>query len=355
MYSIIKIIMLIYKRSVSILKYFRHTFTKKGGIVMNKKVSIILSLLLFLSSVLVYAETDTTTSASTWVEETTTVPVTTTTTTVATTSSTATYTVKSGDMLWKIAADNDMSLSDLLSLNPQITTPNLISVGDVIYLKEAASVSTDGLYYGLGHTVVFRNGPGSDSEGVPVYSFNVAMASAVFDADGRIVDVYIDAYEVATPNYDGASMPHFSGWPGTEGYNVTDHDTELVSGVSENTNETIAAEVNGWLTKRERGDSYHMNEENEWYEQMNFYQEFFVGKTVAELEAWFATNTTSAGRPIKLDTTNEDDQAKLAALTDEEMQVHVDVLAGATMSIRDAHGDFLGAVANAYANRMPME
>jgi hypothetical protein len=265
--------------------------------------------------------------------------------------------------MWKIASDHGMTLSALLALNPQVTNANLIEVGQVLNVKAGSTTASTGssasetttVYSGLGHTTMFRNGPGSDSEGVPVYSFNVAIANATFDADGKILSVFIDGYEVATPNYDGASMPHFSGWPGTEGYNVTDHDTEQVVGVSENTEESAAAEVNGWLTKRQRGDSYHMNETNEWYQQMDFYQTFFVGKTVAELEAWFATNTTSAGRPIKLDTTNEDDIAKLNALTEEEMAVHVDVLAGATMSIRDAHGDFLGAVANAYANRVAVE
>ena len=354
--------MLIYRRSEMLLTQF-HTYLLsgistiiKGGFFMNKRISIVLSLLLVFSTAIVFAEADTTTSASTWVEETTTAPTTTTSTTVTTASgSYETYTVKSGDVLWKIAANNKMSLSDLLKINPQITTPNLIKVGQVINLKAMATAKAEGLYAGLGHTTAFRNGPGSDSEGVPVYSFNIAMASAVFDAEGRIVSVFIDGYEVSTPNYDGASMPHFSGWPDTEGYNVTNHATETVMGVSENTKDSAAAEVNGWLTKRQRGDAYHMNEANEWYKQMDFYQTFFVGKTVAELEAWFAKNTTSAGRPIKLDTTNEADKAKLAALTDAEMTVHVDVLAGATMSIRDAHGDFLGAVANAYANRVPIE
>jgi LysM repeat protein len=323
---------------------------------MNKKFAIVLALLMVMTTSFVFADVDTTTSASTWVEETPTavpakaVPV-------AVSGNYATYTVKAGDVMWKIAMDNDMTLKELLALNPQIKTPDSIAVGQVLNLKAAAAATevTGQLYQGLGHSVAFRNGPGSDSEGVPVYSFNIAMASAIFDADGRIVSVFIDGYEVATPNYDGASMPHFSGWPDKEGYNITDHETEKVSGVSVNTAESAAAEVNAWVTKRQRGDSYHMNETNEWYKQMDFYQSFFVGKTVAELEDWFAKNTTSAGRPIKLDTTNEADLAKLAALTPDEMQVHVDVVSGATMSLRDAHGDFLGAVANAYANRMPLK
>src|SRR5690554_1919024 len=81
------------------------------------------------------------------------------------------------------------------------------------------------IYQGLGVSKNFRLGPGKDSEGEQVYSFNYVMASGIFDEEGRIVDIYVDGLEVSTPNYDGASMPHFSGWPGTEGINVTDHDT----------------------------------------------------------------------------------------------------------------------------------
>jgi hypothetical protein len=94
-----------------------------------------------------------------------------------------------------------------------------------------------------------------------------------------------------------------------------------------------------------------MNPANEWYKQMDFYQSFFKGKTVAELESWFAKYTTTAGRPIKASTTNEADLAKFNKLTDAEKAQLADVVSGATMSVRDAHGDFLGAVGEAYKNR----
>jgi len=208
------------------------------------------------------------------------------------------------------------------------------------------------VYQGLGHTVAFRNGPGADSETVPVYSFTVGMADVDFDADGRILGAYLDAYEVSTPNYDGASMPHFSGWPDIKGYNVTDHVTGKVTGVSTNTKESAAAEVNGWQTKRQRGETYGMNPANEWYKQMDFYQKFFVGKTIPELEAWFAKNTTAAGRPIKATTTKQDELDKLAKLTVKEKADLADVVSGATMSLKDPHGDFLGAIKDAYKNRV---
>jgi hypothetical protein len=194
-----------------------------------------------------------------------------------------------------------MTLNALVSLNPQIKNKNMIVVGQKIVVKAgaagstaaAASTAAKKVYEGMGFKMNFRNGPGADSTGAPVYSFNVAMARATFDAQGRILDVYIDGLEVATPNYDGASMPHFSGWPGMSPINVTDHTTGQVTGTISNTTASAITEVNGWLTKRQRGDSYDMNPANEWYKQMNFYQNFFKGKTVAELETWFAKYCTS--------------------------------------------------------------
>jgi len=48
--------------------------------------------------------------------------------------STGEYIVQSGDNLSAIAADNQVSLSDLLAANPQITNPNMIQPGQVINL-----------------------------------------------------------------------------------------------------------------------------------------------------------------------------------------------------------------------------
>ena len=45
------------------------------------------------------------------------------------------YTVVRGDTLWGIATRNSMSLAELLALNPQIRNPNLIYVGDTVYLS----------------------------------------------------------------------------------------------------------------------------------------------------------------------------------------------------------------------------
>ena len=212
------------------------------------------------------------------------------------------------------------------------------------------------VFAGLGSAANFRAGPGKDADGVQVYSFNVTMASALFDKEGRILAVQADIYEIATPNYDGASMPHFSGWPGKEGYNVTDPATGKVTGVSESTEESLEQEISAWRTKRERGDDYGMNPSNEWYKQMNAYQQWMIGKTTAELRTWYARFTSQRnGRPIKADSDNEEDQKALQALSEAERAELTDVTSMATMSLSDAHGLILEAIEKAYENRTPVE
>lgn len=209
------------------------------------------------------------------------------------------------------------------------------------------------LYQGLGHSANFRVGPGKDSDGQQVYSFNYVDAAVLFDADGKIINAVVDALEVSSPNYDGESMPHFSGWPGTEGYNLTDHKTKKVTGKTENTLTNITNEVDNWKTKRERGISYGMNPKNEWDEQMDFFQEKFKGKTVDELENIFTKLYSDVnGRPLKENSRNDKDKEKYNKLTETEKKEVADITAGATMSLRDSHGDILGALKNAYENRV---
>ena len=210
-------------------------------------------------------------------------------------------------------------------------------------------------FVGLGSAANFRTGPGKDSKDVQVYSFNVVMAAALFDRQGKIQHVKVDVYEVSTPNYDGASMPHFSGWPGTGGYNVTDHETGKVTGVSDNSPEAISAEVAAWVTKRERGDQYGMNPENDWHRQMDAYEQWMLGKTTDEIRSWFARYTSPRnGRPIKLNSDNAEDKKLLAAMSEQEKQALADVSSMATMSLSDSHGLLLEAVEKAYANRQPV-
>jgi hypothetical protein len=197
----------------------------------------------------------------------------------------------------------------------------------------ACTKATGEMYHGFGAASNGRIGPGAD-----IYSFNIAMASVIFDAEGRIVHANVDIYEVATPTYPGESMPFFTGWPGT----------------ARVTGESFLEQVGGWKTKRERGASYGMNPNNDWYQQMDWYQNWMVGKTVPELRTWFGRFTSPRnGRPINPASTNEEDIALLAEMTDAEKAMLADVVAGATMSLSDPHGQIIEAIEKAYENRTP--
>lgn len=228
----------------------------------------------------------------------------------------------------------------------------ILLVGGLLFSSNSLLASTK-LYQGLGKSSNFRVGPGKDSKGVNVYSFNYVTASGVFDEEGKVVSLRVDALEVSTPNYDGSSMPHFSGWPDTQGYNVTDHESGEVVSVSSNTVENISKEIGEWKTKRERGAEYGMNPRNEWNKQMDFFENYFKGKTVAEIEEWFAKYTSDInGRPLKARSRNDEDKAKYEKLSEKEKTELLDVVAGATMSLKDNHGDILGAIKDAYNNRV---
>jgi len=197
------------------------------------------------------------------------------------------------------------------------------------------------VYNGSGQTSVFRVGPGKDANGGQIYSISTVTADATFDKEGKIISVHFDALEFLSPNdTEHEGSPRFSGWPGQAGY----------LNAPASTVEIATKEVSEWKTKLERGDAaYGMNIS----EQYAVYEEFFQGKTVAEVEAWFAKNTSDKnGRPLKANSDDPADQQKYAQLTDEEKQVLADVTSGASISLKDAHGDFIGALKKAYDSRV---
>ena len=201
---------------------------------------------------------------------------------------------------------------------------------------------------GVGMSATGRVGPGTDDAGNPVYSFNVVFCSAAFEEDGRIAQVMFDQLEVATPNYDGSSMPHFSGFPGQGGYALWDDAQGKTNGTTEDTEENFLAEVSAWTTKRERGNDYKLNTAT-WSQEMDTFQQLFVGKTVDEVDAWFEKYCSDVnGRPLTAESAQEGDQEKYAALTDEEKQQLADVTSSATMSLKDNHGDLLAALRKAW-------
>lgn len=210
--------------------------------------------------------------------------------------------------------------------------------------------SAGSLKSGMGMTALGRIGPGKDDAGTPVYSFNVVFAHGSFDSAGRVQSLDVDQLEVATPNYDGESMPHFSGFPGQGGYALWDDASGKTDGKTGDSEEDYLDEIAGWKTKRQRGAEYKLNT-GTWAEQMDAYERLFTGKTVDEIEAWVGQYCSDAnGRPLTAESAQEGDQEKYNALTDEEKSMLADVTTAATISLNDAHGDIIGAIRNAWEN-----
>ena len=259
----------------------------------------------------------------------------------------------------KYAALTDEDKAILADVTTAATMSLKDSHGNIVgALKKAYEnrqpLTADAAAFGFGLNNSGRIGPGKDDKEVQVYSINQVSATSLFDAEGRLTFLHLDQLEVATPNYDGASMPHLSGFPGQTPYNYDSDHNEKVDAVMEVNNDSFLAEVEGWLTKRERGEDYKMNT-GTWTDQANKYQELFLGKTVEEIEEWFAKYTAKNGRPLKAEQKDEEDAAKYAALSDEDKAILADVTTAATMSTRDSHGDILAAIRVSFENKLPLE
>ena len=214
-------------------------------------------------------------------------------------------------------------------------------------------IQASGITHGLGIYSNGRLGPGSDDQGVGVYSFNEVAAYVLFDSEGRILDLEVDQLEVATPNYDGESMPGFTGFPG-QSYNADEDHDAVVDTVLEQTEDTFLAQVESWQTKRERGSSYKLNS-GTWTDEMDIFEEAFKGMTIDELQQWYDAYCSDVnGKPLFGTSENEEDIAKYEAFSDED-KAALDAISGATMSLNDAHGNILGAIIKAYDNRRPVE
>ena len=209
--------------------------------------------------------------------------------------------------------------------------------------------------FGFGMDNSGRIGPGKDDKEIQVYSMNQVFVQGLFDAEGKVLALNIDQLEVASPNYDGATMPHFSGYPGQTPYSSDlDHDQKADETAPEITDDTFLAEFPTWLTKRARGEGYKMGT-GTWSTQMDKYEQLFVGKTVEEIEDWFSKYTAKNGRPLKDGLSDTEDSSKYMNLSDEEKAMLADVTTAATMSLNDSHGNILAAIKDAYANRMDVQ
>ena len=211
--------------------------------------------------------------------------------------------------------------------------------------------------FGTGVSFSPRMGPGKDDTETPVYSFNQVFATAVFDDAGKILHLNVDQLEVATPNYDGDGMPHFSGFPGQGGYNYDDnHDGKIDGKKTGGTEDEFTAEIAGWQTKRERGDSYKMGT-GTWAQQMNAFEQKFVGMTVEEVEAWYSKYCSDLnGRPLKIgEKSKDEDKAKFDALSDAEKAELAELTSSATMSLNDSHGDIIAAIVKSLDNKVAVD
>ena len=83
---------------------------------------------------------------------------------------------------------------------------------------------------------------------------------------------------------------------------------------------------------------------------MDLFEETFRGMTVEEINGWYAAYCSDLnGRPLHGTSEKEEDVKKYEALSDQQKQ-ELDGISGATMSLRDPHGDILGAIEKARAS-----
>ena len=119
--------------------------------------------------------------------------------------------------------------------------------------------------------------------------------------------------------------------------------------VLEQTDDTFLAEIEGWKTKRERGSTYKLGS-GTWQDEMNIFEEAFKGLTADEVSTWFDTYCSDLnGKPLHGTSDKEEDVKKYEALSDEQ-KGEMDAISGATMSLKDAHGDILGAIVKSWEN-----
>ena len=205
------------------------------------------------------------------------------------------YTVESGDTFSGIAWAYGLSIDELAELNPHISDINWIYPGDQIIVKAAPAVAPE-----------------------------APAAPAAPEAPAAPAQPTVDKAP-----YEKAQKEGFD-----------------------------------WETKREEGYNYNMphkdanggftnNTGKDWFEQMDFYENFFTGKTVAEVETWFNKYTDSVNhRPYKFaypDKMTDAEKAATASFTAEEKQMLVDVTTGATMSLQDGHSRFMESLKEADA------
>lgn len=219
----------------------------------------------------------------------------------------------------------------------------------------AEAVTASSVKEGVGIVSTPRLGPGKDEKETPVYSFNETVAYVITDGDGKILDLEVDVLEVITPNHDASNEEDnfLAGWPG-QTYSSDDDGDGKINGDLAETEDIFTSELGTWTTKRQKGDAYKLNS-GTWTQEMDIFENFFKGKTVAEIKDWYTKYCSDVnGRPLTDKSDKDEDVAKYGKLTDDEKKTN-DLVSGATMSVHDAHGDIIGAIEKAVNNSKPVE
>ena len=154
---------------------------------------------------------------------------------------------------------------------------------------------------GVGMAATGRLGPGTAEDGSPVYSFNVVFAAADFDDAGRITDLDVDQLEVLSSQ--------FTGFP-----------------EEKEAEQDFLAQVSQWTSKGAQGEGYRLPG-GTWRQQMDAYEKKMTGMTLDEINAWYGENfSQETGKPVD----------------------NADAVSGASISLRDEHGDVLTAIRRAW-------
>lgn len=102
-----------------------------------------------------------------------------------------TYTVKAGDTLSKIAAQNGLTLAQLLQANPQITNPNKINVGDTVNLPNGSPAESPTLpLTPSGSVPAISTENTQPLPSIPVASAAGAIGTAIADELGSLSAKY---------------------------------------------------------------------------------------------------------------------------------------------------------------------
>lgn len=211
-------------------------------------------------------------------------------------------------------------------------------IQDVIPMDGTDATQADGIstLMGMGMASTGRVGPGKDSEGNQVYSFNVVFACGEFEENGAIRRIKVDQLEVVTPNLGGGNA--FSGFP------------------EDGASEDFMNEVAAWQTKAAMGDSYKLTS-GSWRDQMAAYEQMMVGKTVDEVKEWYASRGSSAAaaadNAAETEVTDASDAGTAQPvndMADAPSAGAADAASGATMSLQSEYGDILLAIERAWEN-----